>query len=243
MSSSRRAIAYGKESIDFSLSHVDRETLEIAVHPDQTVVVKAPLGTDDEAIRARVARRAGWIVKQRDFFRQFEPRTPARQYVGGETHLYLGRHYRLMIGRGNRDAVKLTRGFFEIETGEDISPEKVKCLLEKWYRDRAAVRFREGIDRCWTHFLKSRGTACRAPTKPRIQIKSMRKRWGSLSANGMLTLNIDLIRAPKECIDYVITHELGHLRYKNHGPEFYRFLDKVMPDWGKRKHRLEITLA
>ena len=71
----------------------------------------------------------------------------------------------------------------------------------------------------------------------------MRKRWGSLSANGMLTLNADLIRAPRECIDYVITHELSHLRYKNHGPEFYRFLDKVMPDWEKRKHKLEVTLA
>jgi predicted metal-dependent hydrolase len=237
MSSSRRAIAYGKESIDFSLSHVDRKTLEIAVHPDQTVVVKAPLGIDDEAIRTRVARRAGWIIRQRDFFRQFDPRTPARSYVGGETHLYLGRNYRLKIGKGNRDAVRLTRGFFEIEMGEDISPEKVKNLLGKWYRDRAAVRFREGLDRCWTHFKKH------SSAKPRMQIKSMRKRWGSLSANGTLTLNIDLIRSPKECIDYVITHELGHLRYKNHGAEFYRFLDNVMPDWEKRKRQLEVTLA
>ena len=237
MSLSRRAIAYGKESIDFSLSHVDRKTLEIAVHPDQTVVVKAPLGIDDEAIRTRVARRAGWIIRQRDFFRQFDPRTPARNYVGGETHLYLGRHYRLKIGSGNRDTVKLTRGYFEIEVRADISPEKVKCLLERWYRDRAAVKFRESFDRCWPYFEKH------SSTKPRMQIKSMRKRWGSLSANGMLTLNADLIRAPRECIDYVIVHELSHLRYADHGSEFYRFLDKLMPDWEKRKHKLEVTLA
>ncbi|MHB9098819.1 MAG: M48 family metallopeptidase [Syntrophales bacterium] len=237
MSSSRRAVAYGKESIDFSLSHVDRKTLEIAVHPDQTVVVKAPLGSDDDAIRTKVAKRAGWIIKQQGFFRQFEPRTPERRYVGGETHLYLGRHYRLRISRGKRDAVKLTKGFFEIEVREDISPEKVKCLLEGWYRDRAAERFRDSFDRCWFHFEKH------ASAKPRMQIKSMRKRWGSLSANGMLTLNADLIRGPRGCIDYVITHELGHLRYKNHSSKFYRFLDKVMPDWEKRKHRLEVTLA
>ncbi|MDP2267631.1 MAG: DUF45 domain-containing protein, partial [Deltaproteobacteria bacterium] len=153
------------------------------------------------------------------------------------------RNYRLRIGIGNRDAIKLTRGYFEIEVKGDISPEKVKRLLEGWYRDRAAGRFRESFDRCWPQFLKSRGTACRAPTKPRLQIKRMRKRWGSLSANGRLTLNDDLLRAPKECIDYVITHELGHLRYKNHEPKFYRFLDKVMPDWEKRKHRLEVTLV
>jgi predicted metal-dependent hydrolase len=243
MSSSRRAIAYGKESIDFSLSYGDRKTLEIAVHPDQTVVVKAPLGIDDEAIRTRVARRAGWIIRQRDFFRQFDPRTPARSYVGGETHLYLGRNYRLKIGSSNHDIVKMTRGFFGIGVKGDVSSEKVKDLLEGWYRDRAAVKFRESLDRCWPQFLKSRGTACRAPTKPRLQIKRMRKRWGSLSANGRLTLNIDLIRAPRECIDYVIVHELSHLRYADHGLEFYRFLDKLMPDWVKRKHKLEVTLA
>jgi len=243
MSSSRGSVAHGKENIEFSLFHVDRKTLEIAVHPDRTVVIKAPLGIDDEEIKTRVARRAGWIIRQRDFFRQFDPRTPARSYVGGETHLYLGRNYRLKIGSGNQDAVKLTRGYFDIGVKGDVSSEKVKDLLEEWYRDRAAVKFRESFDLCWPHSLKSRGTAFRAPTKPRLQIKRMRKRWGSLSANGMLTLNTDLIRAPRECIDYVITHELGHLRYKDHGPEFYRFLDKVLPDWEKRKNKLEISLA
>jgi hypothetical protein len=237
MSSSHRTIAYGKENIEFSLFHVDRKTLEIAVHPDQTVVVKAPFGSDNEAIKTRVARRAGWIIRQRDFFRQFDPRTPGKSYVGGETHLYLGRHYRLKISSGNQDTVKLTRGYFEILVKGEISPEKVKNLLEGWYRDRAAGRFRESLDRYWPHFEKF------SLAKPKLQIKRMRKRWGSLSTNGKLTLNIDLIHAPRECIDYVIVHELSHMRYADHGSEFYRFLDKVMPDWEKRKHKLEVTLA
>ena len=237
MSSSRSSVAYGKENIDFIFFHVDRKTLEIAVHPNQAVVIKAPLGIDDEAIKMRVAKRAGWIIRQRDFFRQFDPRTPERRYVGGETHLYLGRHYRLKIGGGNHDAVKLTRGYFEIDVKGDISPEKVKGLLERWYRDKAAGKFGEGLDLCWPYFEKL------SFAKPKLQIKRMRKRWGSLSANGMLTLNTDLIRAPRECIDYVIIHELSHLRYADHGPAFYRFLDKVMPDWEKRKRKLETTLA
>jgi predicted metal-dependent hydrolase len=237
MSSSRGAIAYGKESIDFSLFHVDRKTLEIAVHPNQAVVIKAPLGIDDEEIKTRVARRAGWIIKQQSFFRQFDPRTPERRYVGGETHLYLGRHYRLKIGSGNQDAVKLTRGYFEIEVKGTVSSEKVKRLLEGWYREKAVGKFGESLDLCWPYFEKL------SFAKPKLQIKRMRKRWGSLSANGRLTLNIDLIHAPRECIDYVIVHELSHLRCADHGPEFYRFLDKVMPDWEKRKHKLEVTLA
>jgi predicted metal-dependent hydrolase len=237
MSSSRRAIAYGKENIDFSLFHVDRKTLEITVHPDQSVVVKAPLGTDVEEVHRRVVRRADWIARQRRFFRQFDPRTPARCYVGGETHLYLGRRYRLKISHGNRDAVKLTRGFFEIEVNGAISPEKVKGLLDRWYRERAAVRFRESFDRCWTHFEKF------SFNKPELQIKKMQKRWGSLSAKGRLTLNIDLIRAPRECIDYVIAHELSHLRDQSHDSKFYRLLGRVIPDWEKRRQKLEVILA
>ncbi len=237
MSSSRGIVSYGKENIEFSFFHADRKTLEISVHPDQTVVIKAPFGIGIDEIRKRVVRRAGWIIKQRNFFRQFDPRTPQRRYVGGETHLYLGRHYRLRIGGGKHDAVKLIKGYFEIKIKGQISPEKVKSLLEEWYREKAAGRLDESFNRCWLHLEKF------CSSKPLLQIRNMRKRWGSLSSKGRLTLNIDLILASRECIDYVIVHELSHLRYDNHGPEFYRFLDKVMPDWEKRKHRLEITLA
>jgi len=121
--------------------------------------------------------------------------------------------------------------------------QKVKCLLEGWYLDKAEGKFHESFDRCWLHFEKRSGTACHATAKPRLQIRHMQRRWGSLSPNGRLTLNIDLIRAPRECIDYVILHELSHLPYTDHGPEFYRLLEKMMPDWEKRKHRLELTLA
>jgi hypothetical protein len=76
-----------------------------------------------------------------------------------------------------------------------------------------------------------------------LQIKRLKKRWGSLSAKGTLTLNTDLIRAPKECIDYVVTHELCHLVNKDHNAQFYGLLGKIMPDWEKRKHKLERTLA
>ena len=71
----------------------------------------------------------------------------------------------------------------------------------------------------------------------------MQKRWGSLSDKGTVTLNTDLIRAPKECIDYVVTHELCHLKYNNHGPEFYKLLDSVIPGWEKIKHKLELSMV
>jgi len=234
---SHGVVSYGREKIEFSYLHVNRKTLEIAVHPEQTVVVKAPLGIETEEIHRRVAGRARWIIKQRNYFRQFEPRTPVRCYVGGETHLYLGKRYRLKIKKGHRNEIKLMRGYFEIQVNGTVSSEKIKPLLDEWYARKAADKFWERLDHCWPHFKKL------SFAQPKLRIKRLKKRWGSLSGMGTLTLNTDLIRAHRECIDYVITHELCHLQCKDHSSKFYKFLEKIMPDWEKRKHKLELSLV
>jgi len=230
-------VTYGKEQVQFNVLYSARKTLGIEVYPDSKVVVKAPFGTDPAEVQKRVVKRVRWILRQQHYFRQFDPRTPVRQFVGGETHLYLGRQFRLAITAGNQDSVKLTRGYFSVEVKSTVSSDKVKGLLEGWYTAKAAVKFEESFRHCWPYFEKL------GMTKPRLQIRRMQKRWGSLSRGGQLTLNTDLIRAPKECIDYVITHELCHLQCHDHSPEFYRLLEKVMPDWEKRKHRLELALV
>ncbi len=237
MSPSCGMVSYGKEKIEFSFFYVDRKTMEISVHPDQTVVIKAPLGISLEEIHKRVVRRAGWIIKQRNFFRQFEPRTTPRRYVGGETHLYLGRHYRLKVCAGEKDELKLVRGFFLVTVKGNVSSEKVRELLKEWYIQKARVKFNEAFERQWSYFKKL------VLAKPRLQMRHMKKRWGSLSENGLLTLNRDLIRAPIDCLDYVVTHELCHLKFSDHSPGFYQMLEKMMPDWEKRKHKLELTLV
>lgn len=231
------SISYGKRRIDFNILFVDRRTLEIGVFPDASVVVKAPLHTPYEEIRKRVSRRARWICRQISYFNQFIPRTPPRQYLSGETHLYLGRRYRLKVQPGNENEVKLQRGYLFVFSKKDSKKaETVKSLLDKWYADKARARLHESFERCWEIFSYN------TDKKPSVSIRRMKTRWGSLSENGVLTLNIDLIRAPQECIDYVITHELCHLRHHDHSPAFFKLLDKVMPDWEQRKHKLELSL-
>jgi len=237
MSPSNGSILFGKQTIRFKLFFVDRKTMEIAVHPDKTVIVKAPVGAEYAVVKEKVRKRAGWIKRQLDFFRQFDPRTPGRSYVGGETHLYLGRNYRLKIHQAGHNEVKLVRGFFMVRSKTDTSPEDIKRLMDAWYKKKASLRFQESFDRCWPWFEKE------LQSKPRVQIRRMKKRWGSLSKNGLLTLNANLIMAPKDCIEYVITHELCHLHYHDHGPKFYRLLEKVMPDWEKRKAKLELAIV
>ena len=229
------AIHYGDSRIDYRLLFCRRKTMEIAVHPDGSVVVKAPENTAVEQIEKKLGKRARWVIKQRLYFKQFQPRTPPRCYVNGETHLYLGRQYRLRSAKGKENSVRLSSGYFHVTTRSKPTPEKIKRLLDLWYLEKACIQFADSLSRCHRKFTEE--------PYPQLSVRKMRRRWGSLSLRGRLTLNVDLIRAPKECIDYVITHELCHFKHHNHGPRFYRLLDSIMPDWKKVKHRLELSLA
>ena len=236
MPKTNRTLTYDGETIPFDLQYSKRKSLEIAVHPDGSVVVKAPLGSDEILIQAFLYQRLRWIRRQRRYFAQFEPRTPERQFVGGESHLYLGKQYRLKIRPSDTDEVLLKRGFFHIQAVDD-TPEHIAMLLEAWYRSKAAIYFAQVFEECWQLFAK------KGVEKPVLKIRKMKTRWGSFSSKGSVTLNLELIKAPRECIEYVVIHELCHLFHLNHGPAFYNLLEQLIPDWKKRKHRLETVLS
>ena len=122
-------VGYGKTEIDYELLMMNRKSLEIAVHPDKSVVVKAPASSTIEAIEEKVKKRARWIKRQIAYFNQFDPRTPERRYIGAESHLYLGRKYRLKIEKSACDKVLLKSGYFTIEC-VDPSPSHIKNLMD-----------------------------------------------------------------------------------------------------------------
>lgn len=237
MSPASQTITYGANAITYAVNYSDRKTLDISVHPDTQVVVTAPVGSDIEAIEDRVKRRARWILKQQQYFSQFAPRTPERQYISGETHLYLGRQYRLKIIPAEAPAVKLIGGRIQIHTSEPDDTGTTRKLLNQWYRDRADLKFPQRLELCMAPFRR------RGYEQPPLRIRRLAKRWGSLTANGTLILNLDLIRASSSAIDYVITHELCHLVYPDHGRDFFELLTRTLPDWETRKHRLEQQLC
>lgn len=237
MATAQRTITYGQEAISFEVTFSTRKTLDIAVHPDQAVIVKAPQGAALDLIDRRVAQKARWILKQQDFFSQFTPFTPPRKYVGGETHLYLGRQYRLKLHKRHQPGVKLIGQYIHIYTATPDNSEIVCNLLWQWYLTHARDKFQERLDYCFERFASM---GCDRPT---LMIRQLSKRWGSLTSANNLLLNRDLIRAPRICIDYVITHELCHLKHFNHSPQFYNYLDAMMPDWQQRKLKLEQMLV
>ncbi|WP_027132549.1 M48 family metallopeptidase [Geminicoccus roseus] len=232
------SVQYGEHTIDFMVVRRERTTLEIAVEPDATVVVAAPQDAPLAVIEQRVRKRAAWVRRQQRFFAQYLPRTPERKYVAGETHLYLGRQYRLKVVPHVQAMVKLVRGFIVVQSHKPSRIDVTRELVEQWYRQRAQLKFVERLEINLLRFSE--------PQKYRPQgliIRQLQQRWGSMSSAGRLLLNRRLIGAPIDAIDYVITHELCHIAEPHHGPQFFELLDRVLPDWQKRKKRLERIMA
>lgn len=235
MKTMRQEVVFGTETISYEILFLPtRHTLGIEVHPDLSVVVRAPAGCDFETIQARVSKRASWISKQLTNFQRYSPRTPARHYVNGETHLYLGRQYRLTVVTGELAPVKMSRGHLVLTMPGKADSDRVKALLHRWYLDHARKTYMDVLDELVPRF--------KGHQRPRLIVRAMQSRWGSLSQAGTMTLNANLVRAPRACIEYVVAHELCHLKHRDHNASFFRLLGQVMPDWEKRKQRLETAL-
>ncbi|QDH71625.1 M48 family metallopeptidase [Lysobacter alkalisoli] len=228
-------LSYGRDTIRYEVRFLSsRRTLAIEVHPDSRVLVRAPAGCPEPLIAERVQRRAAWISRQLAEFERYRPRTPTRQYINGESHLYLGKQYRLKLLPNNTPGVKLARGQLLVGVAGEPEPQRVKAMLHHWYLDRARAVFGEVLDGSLRHFKD-------APA-PRLIVRTMHSRWGSLSRAGSMTLNVNLVRAPRPCIEYVVTHELCHIKHRDHDARFFKLLGQVMPDWEQRKQRLERAL-
>ena len=228
------AIQFGSKQIDFRLEYSDRKSLGITVTPDLNVLVKAPADTSLEKVKEKLRKKAPWIIRQQSFFLSFHPKTPARKFVGGETHLYLGRQYRLKVLQNILESVKLKGKFIEITTADKA---RTKQLVNEWYLQNAKTKFHAIAKPLIDNFKKHK-------VEPNsIVLREMSTRWGSCTAKGKIILNPELIKAPKGCIEYVIIHELCHLIHHDHTQKFIDLQTKEMKDWEKWKTKLEKLLA
>ncbi len=227
-------IQFGSKRIDFSISYSQRKTLGIAVTPEMEILVQAPPNTSLDTVKEKLRKKAPWIIKQQNFFLGFFPKNPPKKYVGGESHLYLGRQYRLKIIPGKKSDVYRKGHYIEVTTQ---NKSKVKSLLKRWYKDAAKTKFSKIAEPLIQRFKKYKVE----PTG--IYVQEMKKRWGSCTPSGKIILNTELIKAPTACIEYVIIHELCHLVHHNHTKKFIDLQTKEMPDWVKWKTNLEKLLA
>jgi len=228
------AIQFGSKQIYFQLEYSSRKSLGITVKPDLSVLVKAPVDTSLEKVKEKLRKKAPWIIRQQSFFLYFHPKTPARKYISGETHLYLGRQYRLKIIQNNFESVKLKGKYIEATVTEKT---RAKQLVGEWYLQNAKLKLRAIAQPLIDSFKKYNIE----PSS--IVLRDMPTRWGSCTPKGKIILNPELIKAPKGCIEYVIIHELCHLVHHDHTQKFIDLQTKEMKDWEKWKIKLEKLLA
>jgi predicted metal-dependent hydrolase len=225
---------FGSQAIGFRVEYTDRKTLGITVTPELEVIVRAPVNTSMEKIKSKLKPKAPWIIRQQRHFEAFHPKTPARKFISGESHYYMGRQYRLLVQEGKEESVKLKGQFLVVTTP---SKARSKQLVESWYMEHAKRRLIEIAAPLVKKFKKYKV----APTD--IWVRRMPTRWGSCTEAGRIILNPELIKAARGCIEYVIVHEMCHLVHYDHNRKFFELQNREMPGWEKWKGRLERMLA
>jgi predicted metal-dependent hydrolase len=237
----REAIQFGNRQIAFQLEYTNRKSLGISVTPELHVLVKAPADTTLEKVKEKIRKKASWIIRQQSFFLSFYPKTPARRFVAGETHLYLGRQYRLKVIsdklKVKSEAVKLAGGFLEVYTK---NKQNVRGIVEEWYLKKAKEKLHLIAKLLFDRFIAKHYLSF---ITFQFSLKKMPTRWGSCTPKGKIILNPELIKAPKGCIVYVIVHELCHLIHHDHTQKFIDLQAREMKDWEKWKTKLERLLA
>lgn len=226
-------IEFGSRCITYALHRRERKNLRVVVDPDLNIEVYAPEWATLQQIEYAVSQKARWLAKTLDKVEAYHPLPKPRQYISGETILYLGRQYRLKVVNGTLGTAKLVGRYLRVSVSDCESREEVKKHVDNWYRKHAKTKFGHYLSKCYSI------AARHGVPKPTLYVRKMQRRWGSCAASGRITLNVGLVQVPIHCIEYVITHELCHLLHHNHSPSFYHLLTRCQPDWRSRKHTLD----
>jgi len=211
------------------------KNLHLGVYPPHgRVRVAAPLAVSDEAVRLAVIGKLGWVKRQRSHF-QSQPRQSVREMIGGESHYFLGRRYRLRVieKTGPTGVVLRNRSAMELYAPVGASTTRRYTILQRWYRDR----LRELVPPMLLKWQRALGVAAAD-----MGIKKMKTKWGSCNVNARrIWLNLELAKKPVQCLEYVLVHELTHLLERHHNDRFITLMDRHLPTW--RQHREALNAA
>ena len=214
---------------DVKIIKKDVKNITLKVRPSGEAILTVPKTSSDEHIKFIMQKRAKWIAQKRAFFASFK--MPQKEYVSGEDFRYLGRSYRLKVVQSKEERVKLQRGYLELFVKDKSDLKRRENLIYEWYHEKAMIYF--------FNILQEFNKIVKQDIKS-VKIRQMKTRWGSCNPyKSYINLNIELIKKPKSCIEYVVFHELVHLLYPDHSKKFYDYLSLYMPDWQKRKEILE----
>lgn len=225
------------DNIEIEVTKKYIKNIYLSVHPPNGAVkISAPIGLKDEDIKQFAISKLSWIRKQKSKFKN-QKRFVENKFISGEPHYFLGTEYSLNViyQASNRSKVEITnQKFINLYVNQNSSKEKREKVLREWYR--------EELKKLIPPLLKKWEEKIGVHTED-WRIKQMKTRWGTCNImDKRIWINLELVKKPLRCLEYIIVHELVHLIEKNHGKRFIALMDKYYPDWRKVKSELNAPM-
>lgn len=207
---------------EFHIIYSRRKTVGLSVERDASIVVRAPLGLPEEKIRRAVAAKQLWLYQKVNHTQKYPAHQQRKEFVSGETVLYLGRNYRLEVSDENVPGVVFHSRFMISRKNQPQAAQ----LFRRWYVERAKERIAGRVK----YFAETMGV-----NYHRVLISDLRVRWSSCTPKSNLNFNWRIMKAPAAVIDYLVVHELAHLLETNHTPHFWHIVSVQVPrvEWAK----------
>ena len=236
--SKRMVLAEGRE-ISYVLERKKVKNLNLRIRKDGSVFVSANDAVSFDEVDEFVCNKASYILSAVKRFNEMALYKPQpKQYVSGETFYLQGRALRLQVSQAAKDSISSDGVCIYLKAKDVNDFEKKRRMVNRFLDSQCKTIFVGVMDELYPLFKKY------GIEKPALRIRDMETRWGScLAKKGIVTLNKRLLEAPRNCIEYVVMHELCHFMHPNHSKYFYAFLSMLMPDWKERKQFLDKTAA
>lgn len=236
---SERTVCVDGRRICYNLERKTVKNLNLRIRKDGNIFVSANDDVSFEEIDEFVCSKASYILNAIAKFEEIVKYKPKpKQYVSGETFYIQGRGLRLQLSQASKDFITSDGVYIYLAVRDPTDFEQKRRTVSRFLDQQCKAVFGEIIDELYPMFRKY------GVERPILRIRDMETRWGScLVKKGIITLNKRLLEAPRNCIEYVVMHELCHFIHPNHSKQFYSFLTTLMPDWKERKQFLDNTAA
>lgn len=201
------------------------KNINLRIRPNMEIYISAPMNLHSDYIENFIRSKEKWIKQVLQKIKEAKQNQLPSQYLSGEKHKYLGKEYELEVKQGNSNRVSLKEGKIILTVISNIfeNSDEKKKVMEKWYFENAQKVFVNAIQK-WLEILDE--------SIEKLSIKPMKSRWGSCNyVKRYINLNTELIKRTQFEIEYVVLHELTHLKYPNHGKGFYRYIENYMPNY------------
>ena len=231
-------IKLGDVEINYRIIISNRKTISLIIDPEKGLLVRAPERVTYRQIEQIVREKSNWIIRKQEEIKRIRSEVE-KEFVAGEKLPFQGEIYEIEVmesGEIKSVTVSLEDGIFLIKVPHDLKgdnrKEEIKRRLVEWYKKEARTKYKERVE----HYRKKLGVSYN-----KISIRDQKTRWGSCSNKGNLNFNWRLIMAPPPILDYIVVHELAHFVHANHGDDFWKLVESVIPDYREKREWLRVN--